>query len=102
MARENGHARLIAQIYAEAALSPALGQIVQQQLAAMRTAVVDLIPDGHDGDPDEIAEVFVTICSGYSQQLAIRGDLDPAPFTTALMAILEGPVGDGSDSRVLT
>jgi TetR/AcrR family transcriptional regulator, transcriptional repressor of aconitase len=91
LAREKGHARLVAQIYAEAALSPALAAIVAQQLAAMRAAVAELIPDDSPGgDAGQIAEAFVAVCSGYSQQLAIRGDLDPAPFTRALMAVLEG------------
>jgi len=91
LAREKGHARLVAQIYAEAALSPALAAIVQQQLSAMRAAVADLIADdGPDDDSGQIAEAFVVICSGYNEQLAVRGDLDPAPFARALMAILKG------------
>ena len=90
LAREKGHARLIAQIYAEAAVSPALSTIVEQQLAAMRAAVADLIADRRRRDAEPIAEAFVAVSSAYSQQLAIRGDLDPAPFTRALMAILRG------------
>jgi AcrR family transcriptional regulator len=89
LARDKGHARLVAQIYAEAALSPVLAAIVAQQLAEMRTAVVDLIPDDSPNDARQIAEAFVTICSGYSQQLAVRGDLDPAPFVRALIAVLQ-------------
>lgn len=91
LARQKGHARLVAQIYAEAALSPALAEIVQQQLSAMRAAVADLIADDRpNGDAGQIAEAFVAICGGYSEQLAVRGDLDPAPFAKALMAILKG------------
>jgi hypothetical protein len=90
LARDKGHARLVAQIYAEAALSPTLAVIVAQQLAATRAAVAELIPDRSPNDVEQITEAFVTICSGYSQQLAVRGDLDPAPFTRALMAILQG------------
>jgi hypothetical protein len=56
----------------------------------MRAAVAELIPDRSPNDVEQITEAFVTICSGYSQQLAVRGDLDPAPFTRALMAILQG------------
>lgn len=89
MAREKGHARLIAQIYAEAAVSKTLATIVEQQLTAMRAAVADLIPDKRSGEAEAIAEAFVALGAAYSQQLAIRGDLDPAPFTRALMAILE-------------
>jgi AcrR family transcriptional regulator len=88
IAREQGHARLVAQINAEAALSPALAAVVQQQLRALRTAVAELVPADHDADAEQIAEAFVAVCSGYSLQLAVRGDLDPAPFTSALLAIL--------------
>jgi AcrR family transcriptional regulator len=89
LAREKGHARLVAQIYAEAALSPPLAAIVQRQLSAMRAAVASLIPGDQAAEAEAIAEAFVAICSGYSEQLAIRGDLDPAPFTRALMAIVK-------------
>ncbi|HEY0814539.1 MAG TPA: TetR/AcrR family transcriptional regulator [Pseudonocardia sp.] len=89
LARDKGHARLNAQIYAEAALSPALAAVVRQQLAGLRAAVADLLTDDRPGDAAQIAEAFVALCSGYSDQLAVRGDLDPAPFTDALMAIIE-------------
>jgi AcrR family transcriptional regulator len=90
LARETGHARLVAQIYAEAAVSPPLAAVVQQQLSAMRAAVAELVPDRRRPDAGQIAEAFVAVASSYSQQLAIRGDLDPAPFTAALMAIIKG------------
>ncbi|ABW10159.1 transcriptional regulator, TetR family [Parafrankia sp. EAN1pec] len=90
LARETGHARLVAQIYAEAAVSPALASIVQRQLSTMRAAVAELVPDRQPDDAGQIAEAFVAVCSSYSQQLAVRGDLDPAPFTSALMAIIKG------------
>jgi AcrR family transcriptional regulator len=88
MAREDDHARLVTQIIAEAALSPSLAAIVGKQLTALRASVIALLPDDHAGDAEQIAEGFVATCSGYSQQLAVRGDLDPAPFTEALMAIV--------------
>jgi AcrR family transcriptional regulator len=90
LAREKGHARLTVQIYAEAALSPALAAIVQQQLSAMRAAVADLIPGVRTAEAEAIAEAFVAVCSGYNEQLAVRGDVDPAPYTRALMAIVKG------------
>ena len=89
LARDKGHAKLNAQIYAEAALSPVLAAIVDQQLAALRAAVVALIPHRPIGNAEQIAEAFVALCSGYDQQLAVRGDLEPAAFTQALMAILK-------------
>ncbi|MFI5932158.1 hypothetical protein [Actinoplanes sp. NPDC051494] len=87
-ARDTDHARLVAQIYAEAAVSPQLAVVVRQQLAAKRAAVAELVPERRQ-DAAQIAEVFVALCASYSQQLAIRGDLEPAPFVAALMAIIE-------------
>lgn len=78
-----GHARLVAQIYAEAALNPALAVVVERQLAALRSAVAGLA-----GGDDAVAEAFVAVCVGYSTQLAVRGDVDPAPFVAALLAIV--------------
>jgi TetR/AcrR family transcriptional regulator, transcriptional repressor of aconitase len=89
MAREKNHARIVAQIYAEAAISPPLAALVQQQLAVLRDAVTALLPGRQPADASRIAEAFAALCLGYSQQLAVRGDLDPAPFTTALMAIID-------------
>jgi AcrR family transcriptional regulator len=93
-AREQGHARLVTQIYAEAAISPTLALIVQKQLDAGRARIAELVraergstgPD--DNTPEQIAEAFIAICTGFHQQLAVRGDLDPAPFTRALLAVV--------------
>jgi AcrR family transcriptional regulator len=90
LARDTDHARLVAQIYAEAAVSPQLAAVVRQQLAAMRAAVAELVPERRRADAGPIAEAFVALCSSYNQQLAIRGDLDSAPFAAALMAIIRG------------
>jgi AcrR family transcriptional regulator len=89
-ARETDHARLVAQIYAEAAVSPPLATVVQKQLAATRDAITKLVPPARHRNAVQIAEGFVAVCSSYSQQLAIRGDLDPTPFAAALMAIIKG------------
>ncbi|HEY0934966.1 MAG TPA: TetR family transcriptional regulator [Trebonia sp.] len=90
LAREHDHARLVAQVYAEAAISPPLAAIVQRQLSAHRDAVAGLLAGRPQADAARIAEAFVAVCGGYSQQLAVRGDLDPAPFTAALMAVIAG------------
>lgn len=89
MAREEDHARLVAQIYAEAAISPPLAALVQQQLDELRTAVAALLPNHEPAQAERIADAFVALCHGYSQQLAVRGDLDPTPFAAALTAIVE-------------
>ena len=90
LARDTDHARLVAQIYAEAAVSPQLAAVVGRQLAAMRAAVAELVPEHRRRDAGPIAEAFVALCASYSQQLAVRGDLDPAPFTAALLAVIKG------------
>ncbi|MGK3209241.1 TetR/AcrR family transcriptional regulator [Amycolatopsis sp. MEPSY49] len=89
MAREEDHARLVAQIYAEAAVSPPLAALVHRQLDDLRTEVAALLPGREPADAARVAEAFVALCHGYTQQLAVRGDLDAAPFTTALVAIIE-------------
>ncbi|GLY43288.1 hypothetical protein Amsp01_093110 [Amycolatopsis sp. NBRC 101858] len=89
LAREEDHARLVAQIYAEAAVSPPLAALVDRQLSDLRTAVAALLPHREPAAAARIAEAFVAFCHGYTQQLAVRGDLDPAPFTAALVAIIE-------------
>jgi AcrR family transcriptional regulator len=89
MAREKGHARLVAQIYAEAAVSPPLAALVDRQLEDLRNAIAALLPDTQRPRAGQIAEAFVALCGGYSQQLAVRGDLDPAPFIAALTAIID-------------
>lgn len=87
LAREKGHARLVAQIFAEAAVTPSLAALVEAQLEQMRKAVGALLPDHLPAHAARISESFVALCHAYSQQLAVRGDLDPAPFTAALVAI---------------
>ncbi|MFC7621648.1 TetR/AcrR family transcriptional regulator [Microlunatus sp. GCM10028923] len=89
LARTQDHARLVAQIYAEAALSPRLAEVVQRQLDELRHAVAVLLPGRRTARTQRIAEAFVALCQGYTQQLAVRGDLDPAPYTAALLAIID-------------
>jgi AcrR family transcriptional regulator len=88
-ARDDHHARLVAQIYAEAAVSPPLADLVDRQLAGLRDALSGLLPDGSRSEAAGIAEAFTALCLGYSQQLAVRGDLDPAPYVAAIMSIVE-------------
>jgi AcrR family transcriptional regulator len=88
LAKKQDHARLIAQIYAEAAVSPPLAALVQSQLADHRQAVAALLPQHDPTRADQIAEAFIALCQGYTQQLAIRGDLDSAPYAAALTALI--------------
>ncbi len=89
MARDHDHARLVAQIYAEAAMSPPLAAIVERQLVDLRAAIAALLSERTPDDAARIAEAFVAVCNGYGQQLAVRGDLDPTPFSAAVTAMIE-------------
>jgi TetR/AcrR family transcriptional regulator, transcriptional repressor of aconitase len=89
LSREDGHARLIAQIYAEAAIDPRLAEVVQHQVQELRGEVAARLTGRSPEQAESIAEAFVALAHGYTQQLAIRGDLDPAPFVTGLVGILD-------------
>jgi TetR/AcrR family transcriptional regulator, transcriptional repressor of aconitase len=90
MSRDHDHARLVAQIYAEAAVTPSLAIIVGRQLDQLRASIAALMVDRADVDPAAVAETFVAICVGFNQQLAVRGDIDHAPFSAALTALVSG------------
>ena len=69
---DRGHARLALQIQAEAALSPSLAEIVERSQQEHRDHVAGLIraarADGRLGagpDPDQHAEAYVGLLSGY-------------------------------------
>lgn len=94
LARDQDHARLVAQIYAEAAISPSLAVTVQRQLHELRAAIATALPIRDQAAADHTAQAFVALCHGYTQQLAVRGDLDPEPYVTALIAL----VGAAADS----
>jgi AcrR family transcriptional regulator len=89
LAREENHAQLVAQIYAEAALSPALNDVVTTQLDDLRSSIGSLLPDREPHEAQRIAEAFVALCHGYTQQLAVRGDVDPTPYAAALARVAE-------------
>jgi AcrR family transcriptional regulator len=102
-ARDSGHAALVVQIYAEAALSDDLTEIVQVQQANARRAVADLVNSARrngelpPGRPaEDVAEAFIAVLTGFSLQLALRGEVDPAPFAAALGAIV-GKQTDGPE-----
>src|ERR1700749_172941 len=69
LARDEGPARLTAQISAEAAVSPALAKVVRRQLDQLRSAIAELIPDRRGDEAEAIAEAFIALSSGYGQQL---------------------------------
>ena len=88
LAREHDHAKLISQIYAEAAVHPALAAVVQRQLADLRQAVAARVSHHDREHAEQLAETFVSLCHGYTQQLAVRGDVDPAPYINTLTTMI--------------
>lgn len=91
-ARHGGHARLMAQIWAEAAVSPDLAAQIRAQLTKDHEKVTDLIrrdrglPEATD--PAGVAGALLAMLTGYSQRLAIGQDIDSAAFRQALQALL--------------
>lgn len=94
-ARHGGHARLMAQVWAEAAVSPDLAAQIRAQLVKDHEKVTDLIrQDRRTGglpdspDPSGVAGALLAMLTGYSQRLAIGQDIDSAAFRQALQALL--------------
>ncbi|MDQ7810811.1 helix-turn-helix domain-containing protein [Amycolatopsis sp. A133] len=71
------------------AVSPPLATLVRSQVEDLRAGIAALLPDHEPAKAEAAAEAFVTLCHGYGQQLAVRGDLDPAPYAAALLAIID-------------
>jgi AcrR family transcriptional regulator len=95
-ARDHDHARLSVQIYAEASYSPTLAALIKDQWTAGRNAIAEVIrTERPDADVEATAEAFLSVLNGFTMQLAVRGDLDAAPYTRALLAIVgpPGPIG---------
>ena len=95
---DNGHARLIAQVWGEAAVSEELAGRVREQLEIVRTKVATLVSiereaRGLDADPDAsgLAEALLATLTGYNLRLAIGQDIDLDTAQRALHAIVGTP-----------
>lgn len=94
-ARHSGHARLMAQVWAEAAVSPDLAALIRAQMARDQEKVAELVhrdrvERGLSGsvDPAGVAVALLAMLTGYSQRLAIGVDIDTDAFRAALQALL--------------
>lgn len=87
LSKRDGHARLVAQIYAEAALSDDLAALVRGQLDELRERIAGLLTDRDAEDARRASGAFVTLCQGYSQQMAVKIDIDIEAAAAALLAI---------------
>lgn len=96
---DTGHARLMAQVWGEAAVSEELARRVRDQLALLRDKVAVLVRQQRaarglaDGDVHGIAEALLATMTGYSLRLAIGQDLDGDGIGRALDAIVHGAGG---------
>lgn len=95
---DNGHARLIAQVWGEAAVSEELAGRVREQLEVIRTKVAALVviereARGLDADPaaSGLAEALLATLTGYNLRLAIGQDIDLDTAERALHAIVGTP-----------
>jgi TetR/AcrR family transcriptional regulator, transcriptional repressor of aconitase len=92
------HARLVAQIWGEAAVSPQLAARVREQLAAGRAKASVLINDeraarGLPVDPDVTgsANALLALLSAYLLRLAVGDEEGSAGLHRAIRAIVEAP-----------
>ena len=85
----------MAQVWAEAAVSPDLAVQIRAQLAKDQEKVAGLIrqdryirglPDSPD--PFGVAGALLAMLTGYSQRLAIGQDIDTATFRQILQTLL--------------
>jgi AcrR family transcriptional regulator len=95
MAKEEGHARVIAQVWGQGAASEPMRSTVRETHESVLAQLIEVIEahraDGRlpPGPPAaEVAEPFLALCSGYSLLLAVDVDVEPAPFRRALSAVL--------------
>lgn len=94
-ARQDGQAKLLAQVWGMAATSPELATVVRASQRQLRDGLADAIEahraDGilPSGPPAcDVAEAFLAVCSGLSLLLAVDEDTDVAPHREALRALL--------------
>ncbi|WP_329454634.1 TetR/AcrR family transcriptional regulator [Streptomyces sp. NBC_01497] len=94
-ARHAGHARLMAQVWAEAAVSPGLAARIRGQLAKDQETVAGLIREDRRArglpaspDPAGVAGALLALLTGYAQRLAIGQDIDTPAFRQALQSLL--------------
>ncbi|MCA1220913.1 TetR/AcrR family transcriptional regulator [Streptomyces sp. 8L] len=94
-ARHGGHARLMAQVWAEAAVNPGLAAQIRERLDKDQEKAAGLIrqdrrarglPDAPDAHG--VAGALLAMLTGYSQRLAIGQDTDTAAFRQALQSLL--------------
>jgi AcrR family transcriptional regulator len=71
LSRSYGHARLVAPVNAEAALSKDLAALLRGQLEELQNRIAELVPDQDTESASRLAGAFVALCQGYSQQMAV-------------------------------
>jgi AcrR family transcriptional regulator len=92
------HARLMAQIWGEAAVSPSLAEQVRRHLATAHEKAAGLIRDertGHglSGDPHATgaANVLLALLTGYTLRLAMGEEAHPDAYVRAIHTLIKTP-----------
>ncbi|MFM9589580.1 TetR/AcrR family transcriptional regulator [Streptomyces scabiei] len=92
------HARLMAQIWGEAAVSPSLAEQVRRHLATAHEKAAGLIRDertGHglSGDPHATgaANVLLALLTGYTLRLAMGDEANPDAYVRAIHTLIKTP-----------
>lgn len=91
----SAHARLVCQIYGDAAIRSDLATIVEQRQTHLRDALAQRITQGRTGtatddrpDAQSVADVVLAALAGYAALVAIRAPLDHAAFRRTLIGLL--------------
>jgi AcrR family transcriptional regulator len=92
----DGNFRLALQVWAEASIDPAIGEIVRHRFATMRSTfsvlVANAIRRGElpaDADIDDIASVLFGMMPGYAVQRLFVGTPDKDAYLRGLRALLQ-------------
>ncbi|MCX4705500.1 TetR/AcrR family transcriptional regulator [Streptomyces sp. NBC_01373] len=88
------HARLVAQIWGNAAIDPLLASVVARQHTRIRDQLADLITQKQSGDsehrtPSDEAEVVLAALIGYAALVAVDAHVDHDGFGRALSRLLD-------------
>ena len=102
---EQGFAKLAIQVWGESMRSPALAEVIKDEVGRVRGTLARLVRSyqdrglmAADPPPEQVALVLVGLFPGFVFQHALLGDVDPAAFRTGLKALLAAPLASPSRS----
>ena len=90
--RARGHARLVVQVWAEAALSRDVAALSRQRHAALRGHLADVLArEGSVADPGTTAELVLAALIGVATLNAVDHELDVAAVGQVLRRLVDDP-----------